>query len=192
MNPADLAVFDALFCSIAEEMGAALVRAATSTNIKERQDLSCALFDDTGRLIAQAAHIPVHLGAMPLSVQAVLERRPLERGDVVLLNDPWAGGTHLPDLTAVARAGRFIVANRAHHADVGGLAPGSLGLASDIHGEGLRIPPITLVKSGKMDTDLLEIFTANVRATRERREDLVAQVATLNLGIERLREAEGR
>jgi N-methylhydantoinase B len=192
MNAADLAVFDAFFRSVSEEMGAALVRAATSTNIKERQDLSCALFDDTGRLIAQAAHIPVHLGAMPLSVKAVLERQPLEPGDVVLLNDPWAGGTHLPDLTAVARAGRFIVANRAHHADVGGAAPGSLGLASDIHGEGLRIPPITLVKSGRMDSDLLEIFCANVRAPRERREDLVAQVATLNLGIERLREAEGR
>ena len=136
MNAADLAIFDALFGSVAEEMGAALERAATSTNIKERRDLSCAVFDATGNLIANAAHIPVHLGAMPLSVRAVLERRPPEPGDVVLLNDPWAGGTHLPDLTAVAHAGEFLVANRAHHADIGGAAPGSLGLARDIFGEG--------------------------------------------------------
>ena len=162
MNAADLAVFDALFCSIAEEMGVALERAATSTNIKERRDLSCALFDERGRLIAQAAHIPVHLGAMPLSVAAVLERRPPRPGDVVLLNDPWAGGTHLPDLTAVARAGRFLVANRAHHADVGGAAPGSLGLATDIFGEGLRIPPVRIVKEGVLDEDLLDLFCANV------------------------------
>jgi len=192
MNAADLAVFDALFCSVAEEMGAALERAATSTNIKERRDLSCAVFDKTGRLIAQAAHIPVHLGAMSLSVKAVLERRPPDPGDVVLLNDPWAGGTHLPDLTAVARAGEFIVANRAHHADIGGAAPGSLGLAEDIFGEGLRIPPVKIVKAGEFDRDLLELFCANVRAPRERREDLVAQVQTLKRGIARLAEAEAR
>ncbi|MHC4971495.1 MAG: hydantoinase B/oxoprolinase family protein [Planctomycetota bacterium] len=192
MNPADLAVFDALFASIAEEMGAALERAATSTNIKERRDLSCAVFDESGRLIAQAAHIPVHLGAMPLSVRAVLERRPPQLGDVVLLNDPWAGGTHLPDLTAVAASGPFLVANRAHHADVGGAAPGSLGLATDIHGEGLRIPPVRIIKQGRMDLDLLDLFCANVRAPRERREDLIAQVATLKRGIVRLEEAAER
>ena len=192
MNAADLAIFDALFCSVAEEMGAALERAATSTNIKERRDLSCAVFDRTGRLIAQAAHIPVHLGAMPLSVRAVLERRPPDPGDVVLLNDPWAGGTHLPDLTAVARAGEFIVANRAHHADIGGSAPGSLGLAEDIFGEGLRIPPVKIVKAGEFDRDLLELFCANVRTPQERREDLVAQVQTLKLGIARLAEAQAR
>ena len=192
MNAADLAVFDALFCSIAEEMGAALERAATSTNIKERRDLSCALFDATGNLIANAAHIPVHLGAMPLSVRAVLERRPPEPGDVVLLNDPWAGGTHLPDLTAVAHAGEFLVANRAHHADIGGAAPGSLGLARDIFGEGLRIPPIKIVRDGEFDEDLLDLFCANVRGPNERREDLVAQVATLRRGIARLEEAQER
>jgi N-methylhydantoinase B len=192
VNAADLAVFDALFASIAEEMGAALERAATSTNIKERRDLSCAIFDDAGHLIAQAAHIPVHLGAMPLSVRAALERRPPRPGDVVLLNDPWCGGTHLPDLTAVAPAGRFLVANRAHHADVGGIAPGSLGLARDIHGEGLRIPPVRIVKEGVLDEDLLDLFCANVRAPRERREDLVAQVATLRRGIARLEEAAAR
>jgi N-methylhydantoinase B len=192
VNAADLAVFDALFASIAEEMGAALERAATSTNIKERRDLSCAIFDEAGHLIAQAAHIPVHLGAMPLSVRAALDRRPLRPGDVVLLNDPWCGGTHLPDLTAVAPAGRFLVANRAHHADVGGVAPGSLGLARDIHGEGLRIPPVRIVKEGVLDEDLLDLFCANVRAPRERREDLVAQVATLRRGIARLEEAAAR
>jgi len=192
MDAADLAVFDALFSSIAEEMGAALERAATSTNIKERKDLSCAVFDDVGRLIAQAAHIPVHLGAMPLSVRAAIEHRPLREGDVVLLNDPWCGGTHLPDLTAVAHAGRFLVANRAHHADVGGAAPGSLGLARDIFGEGLRIPPVRIVKQGTLDEDLLDLFCANVRAPKERREDLVAQVATLRRGIVRLEEAARR
>ncbi len=192
MNAADLAVFDALFSSVAEEMGALLERAATSVNIKERRDLSCAVFDGFGSLVAQAAHIPVHLGAMPLSVRAALERRPPEEGDVVLLNDPWCGGTHLPDLTAVARAGRFLVANRAHHADVGGASPGSLGLARDIHGEGLRIPPVRIVKGGAIDRDLLDLFCANVRNPSERREDLVAQVETLRLGARRLAEIEAR
>ena len=192
MSASDLAVFDALFRSIAEEMGAALERAATSVNIKERRDLSCALFDASGNLIAQAAHIPVHLGAMPLSVRAVLEKRPLRQGDVVLLNDPWAGGTHLPDLTAVAAAGSFIVANRAHHADVGGAAAGSLGLARDIHAEGLRIPPVRIVRGGLFDADLLDLFCANVRAPKERRDDLIAQVATLKRGRVRLEEAEAR
>jgi N-methylhydantoinase B len=192
MSPADLAVFDALFSSVAEEMGAALERSATSVNIKERRDLSCAVFDGEGRLVAQAAHIPVHLGAMPLSVRAALERRPPGDGDVVLLNDPWRGGTHLPDLTAVARAGRFLVANRAHHADVGGASPGSLGLARDIHGEGLRIPPVRIVRAGRLDEDLLDLFCANVRAPAERREDLVAQVETLKLGARRLAEIEAR
>jgi len=192
VNAADLAVFDALFASVAEEMGAALERAATSVNIKERRDLSCALFDGDGRLLAQAAHIPVHLGAMPLSVQAVLAHRPPGPGDVVLLNDPWCGGTHLPDLTAVARAGPFLVANRAHHADVGGYAPGSLGLARDIHGEGLRVPPVRIVKDGELDEDLLDLFRANVREPRERAQDLVAQVATLRLGIRRLDEIAAR
>ncbi|MHC4940162.1 MAG: hydantoinase B/oxoprolinase family protein [Planctomycetota bacterium] len=186
MNAADLAVYDAFFGGVAEEMGEALVRAATSVNIKERRDLSCAVFDERGRLVAQAAHIPVHLGAMPLSVAAALERCPPEEGDVVILNDPWAGGTHLPDITAIARAGRFLVANRAHHADVGGAAPGSLGLARDIHGEGLRIPPVKLVKAGEVDEDLMTLFCANVRAPKERRQDLLAQVATLRRGIERL------
>lgn len=191
MNAADLAVHDAFFGGVAEEMGEALVRAATSVNIKERRDLSCAVFDGEGRLVAQAAHIPVHLGAMPLSVRAALERCPPGRGDVVILNDPWAGGTHLPDITAIARAGEFLVANRAHHADVGGAAPGSLGLASDIHGEGLRIPPVRLVRGGEIDEDLMALFCANVRAPRERRCDLLAQVATLRRGQERLAARDG-
>jgi len=190
--PADLAVFDALFASVAEEMGAALARAASSTNIKERRDLSCAVFDAEGRLVAQAAHIPVHLGAMPMSVQAALEHRPPGPGDVVLLNDPWRGGTHLPDLTAVARDGPFVVANRAHHADVGGAAPGSLGLARDIFGEGVRVPPVRIVKGGELDEDLVALFLANVRAPRERREDLVAQVQTLRRGLTRLKEGAAR
>jgi len=192
VNAADLAVFDALFASVAEEMGLALERAASSTNIKERRDLSCAVFDERARLIAQAAHIPVHLGAMPYSVAAALAAGPLGPGDVVLLNDPWAGGTHLPDLTAVAVGDGFVVANRAHHADIGGAAPGSLGLAHDIHGEGLRIPPVKIMKAGAFDNDLLKMFLANVRAPGERREDLEAQVATLSRGIVRLDELVAR
>ena len=192
MNAADLSVYDALFSGIAEEMGEALARAATSVNIKERRDLSCAIFDGDGHLVAQAAHIPVHLGAMALSVRAALASGPLADGDVVLLNDPWQGGTHLPDLTCVTRAGAFLVANRAHHADVGGAAPGSLGQARDIHGEGLRIPPVRIVKAGAFDEELLALFCANVRAPEERRQDLEAQVATLQRGIERIAEAEAK
>ncbi|MEM8885320.1 MAG: hydantoinase B/oxoprolinase family protein [Planctomycetota bacterium] len=189
MNAADLAVYDAFFGGVAEEMGEALMRAATSVNIKERRDLSCALFDGEGRLVAQAAHIPVHLGAMPLSVRAALERCPPGDGDVVVLNDPWAGGTHLPDITAIARAGSFLVANRAHHADVGGAAPGSLGLARDIHGEGLRIPPVRLVRGGEVDEEMMALLVANMRGPAERRQDLLAQVATLRRGIQRLADA---
>ena len=187
-----LEVFNHRLSAIAEEMGAVLCRAAFSVNIKERRDYSCALFDAQGEMVAQAAHIPVHLGSAPQSVRAATERHDLEPGDVVILNDPFAGGTHLPDITVVApvyigcsRIG--YTANRAHHADVGGMSPGSMPLAREIYQEGLRLPPVKIVRAGEVDDDLLAVFLANVRVGEERRGDLLAQLAALRVGSERLR-----
>ena len=148
MNAIEIEIHRHLFASIAEEMGAALMRSAFSPNIKERRDYSCAIFDASGEMVAQAAHIPVHLGSAPLSVRAAIDAFPaLSPGQHVLLNDPYAGGTHLPDLTLVTPVHdadgviRFYVANRAHHADVGGISPGSLPLSRHIDDEGFRIQP---------------------------------------------------
>jgi 5-oxoprolinase (ATP-hydrolysing) len=206
---------------IAEETGAALRRTASSPNIKERADCSTALFDADGRLVAQAEHIPVHLGAMPASVAAALERfAPLAPGDQVLVSDPYAGGTHLPDWTLVApvhqpaaapgrpddggddaggaaggRPGRLLgyVATRAHQSDVGGAAPGSMPAgATDVLAEGLRIPPVRLVRDGALDPDLLAMLLANTRTPDERRGDLRAQVGANALGARRLVELAER
>jgi len=188
-----LEVFNHRLSAIAEEMGVALCRSAFSPNIKERRDYSCAVFDASGALAAQAAHIPVHLGSTPLSVRAAIARQPLAPGDVVILNDPYAGGTHLPDVTAVAAVhvgGRRVgfVANRAHHADIGGMTPGSMPLASEIYQEGFRLPPVCLVRGGHIAADVLDLFLANTRVADERRGDLLAQVAALRLGAARLAE----
>jgi N-methylhydantoinase B len=190
-----LEVFNHRLSAIAEEMGVTLCRSAFSPNIKERRDYSCALFDARGEMAAQAAHIPVHLGSTPLSVKAAIAAVPMGPGDVVMLNDPYAGGTHLPDVTVVApvflggEARAFgYVANRAHHADIGGSTPGSMPLATEIYQEGLRLPPVHLVVRGKMQRDILELFIANTRVGDERRGDLLAQVAALTLGQRRLRE----
>src|SRR5262245_61172857 len=193
LDPIALEVFNHRLSAIAEEMGTALCRSAFSPNIKERRDYSCAVFDDRGALAAQAAHIPVHLGSTPLSVQAAIARQPMQPGDVVILNDPYAGGTHLPDLTAVAPVHvdtRLVgfVANRAHHADIGGMSPGSMPLASEIYQEGLRVPPVRLVRAGAIDADMLDVFLANTRVTEERRGDLLAQIAALQVGATRLSE----
>jgi N-methylhydantoinase B len=191
-----LALYQSLFAACAEEMGATLMRTAHSPNIKERLDHSCAIFDHRGRLVAQAAHIPVHLGSLPRAVEAAIAAGPLAPGDVVLLNDPYAGGTHLPDLTLVSpvflgRAGRdaapdFIVASRAHHADVGGAAPGSMPIAREIYEEGLRLPPVFLVREGRLQGDLLRLVLANVRTPDERRADLAAQLGAQATGERRL------
>jgi len=156
VDPVDLEVFRNRCAAIAEEMGAALGRSALSTNIKERRDFSCAVFDAQGRMVAQAAHIPVHLGAMPRSVEAALARGALAPGDVVALNDPYLGGTHLPDITTVAPVyadGVLIgyTATRAHHADVGGMTPGSMPMSREVYQEGLIIPPTLLVRGGIPD-----------------------------------------
>lgn len=188
----DLAVIQFVFASIPEEMGAALARTAFSPNIKERKDFSCALFDAGGRLLSQAAHIPVHLGAMPRSVEAVLAAFPnLRRGDVVMLNDPFQGGSHLPDITLVSPlftdqgALSGYAATRAHHADVGGMTPGSLPHSTSIYQEGLRIPPVRMVREGEADGDLLRILCANSRNPEERRGDLRAQLQAHHIAEER-------
>src|SRR5512139_3095116 len=161
-DPIRLEIYKHLFAAIAEEMGTVLRKASYSPNIKERRDFSCAVFDARGRMIAQAAHIPVHLGSMPLSVEAAVQRfaDDLHPGDVIVLNDPFRGGTHLPDITMVtpvfmppAEVVIGYVASRAHHADVGGMSPGSMPLAREIYQEGLILPPVKLVHDGKMDED---------------------------------------
>ncbi len=220
-----LEVYRHLFTALAEEMGASLRRASFSPNIKERRDYSCALFDARGVAVAMGDHMPVHLGAMPMSVDAALkEMGSLGPGDVVILNDPFRGGTHLPDITLVAgvfaqgpgtprdthvREGappqdpangsthhpglspdRLLgyVASRAHHADVGGMSPGSMPLAREIYQEGLRIPPVRLYRAAVRNEDLWRTILANVRTPVERAGDLDAQLAALHTGQARLLE----
>jgi N-methylhydantoinase B len=201
IDAAELEIFKNLFHSVAEEMGAALRRSAFSPNIKERRDYSCAVFDGKGRVAAMGDHMPVHLGSMPMSVAAALEALELAPGDIAMLNDPYAGGTHLPDITLVMpvvppnktaanprrkRQPVFYVANRAHHSDIGGAQPGSMGLSEDIYQEGFRIPPVALVREGVVQRDVLALLLANVRTPAEREGDLMAQVAACRLGEHRL------
>jgi N-methylhydantoinase B len=210
-DPIELEIFKNLYHSIAEEMGAALRRTAFSPNIKERRDYSCAVFDGSGQVIAMGDHMPVHLGSMPMSVQAAMDAGPMDSGDVVMLNDPFRGGTHLPDITLVApvyvaknstgprkrargleypgqKSPDFYVASRAHHADVGGAYPGSMGLCREIYQEGVRIPPVKLMSGGRMNRDVLAMLLNNVRTPAEREGDLGAQIAACHTGAERLRE----
>jgi N-methylhydantoinase B len=223
-DPITLEIYRALYTSVAEEMGIALRRTAFSPNIKERRDYSCAVFDCQGRVIAQGDHMPVHLGSMPMAVASALREIAPQPGDVLALNDPFAGGTHLPDVTLISgvfsesmgkgERGKgnenkgasspfptsplplspssavplFFVANRAHHADIGGATPGSMGMATDIYGEGLCIPPIRLVRSGELDEDVMRLILANVRSHAERRGDFQAQIGSLKTGAARLLE----
>jgi N-methylhydantoinase B len=197
-DPVTLEIFKHLFASVAEEMGVTLGRTAYSPNIKERLDFSCALFDGGGQLLAQAAHIPVHLGAMPASVRAAIAQcAPFAPGDVVVLNDPYLGGTHLPDVTMVSpvfaeQALAFYVASRAHHADVGGMAPGSMPLATEIYQEGLIIPPLKLHRAGERNEAVWRLILRNVRTPRERQGDLSAQLAAHEVGARRAREIVAR
>ena len=201
-DPVELEVFKHLFHAIAEEMGAALRRTAFSPNIKERRDYSCAVFNGDGDVLAMGDHMPVHLGSMPMSVAAAITELDLTAGDVAMLNDPFRGGTHLPDITVVApvfvgNAGKrkrtksrpdFYVAARAHHADVGGTYAGSMGPCRDIYQEGLRIPPVKLVSAGEVDRDVLALLLNNVRTPDEREGDLRAQLAACHTGATRLQE----
>jgi N-methylhydantoinase B len=217
-DPITLEIYRALYTSVAEEMGVTLRRTSFSPNIKERRDYSCAVFDSAGRVIAQGDHMPVHLGSMPMAVAAALREVTIEPGDVVAVNDPFAGGTHLPDVTLIMgvfaeqesgvrsrwpgkRKNRlpapgsrplFFVANRAHHADIGGATPGSMGLATDVYGEGVRIPPIRIVRGGETCEDVMKLILNNVRSSDERRADFAAQIGSLKTGEMRLLEIVAR
>ncbi len=212
-DPIELEVFKNLYHSIAEEMGAALRRTSFSPNIKERRDYSCAVFDNQGQVIAMGDHMPVHLGSMPMSVAAAIRECSLEPGDVVMLNDPFRGGTHLPDITLVmpayvaktrrqsfpatsdqrlATVPDFYVASRAHHSDVGGTYPGSMGPCREIYQEGFRIPPVKIMRGGRIVPDVLALLLNNVRTPEEREGDLGAQIAACQTGAQRLKEVCSR
>ena len=195
VDPVELAIFQSAFHSIAEEMGAALRRTAFSPNIKERRDYSCALFDAAGEVIAMGDHMPVHLGSMPMSVRTAIDALRLEKGDIAVLNDPYAGGTHLPDVTMVmpvfVKGGQgpaFYVSSRAHHADVGGMHAGSMGLCREIYQEGLRIPPVRIARRGRLEPEMLSLILHNVRTPAEREGDLTAQIGACRIGAQRLAE----
>ena len=199
-DPLELTVMANAFAMIAEEMGTVLVRGSLSPNIRERRDASSALFDADAEMVAQAAHIPVHLGAMPESVAAVRACGP-KPGDVFILNDPYTGGSHLPDLTVVQAIGlgKTVVgysAVRAHHADVGGMSPGSMPQgATELVQEGIILPPTRLKREGVLDHEVLNLILANVRTPEERRGDLRAQIAACDAGASgwlALIEREGR
>jgi N-methylhydantoinase B len=193
----EVEVFNKLFSSIAEEMGIILGRSSFSSNIKERRDFSCAIFDTRGDLVAQAAHIPVHLGAMPMTLSSVLTEMKLRPGDMVITNDPYKGGSHLPDITLIepvftssldntSTPPMFYVVNRAHHADVGGKNPGSMGLASCLKDEGFVISPTLLYALGNYNKNFIDEFLHNVRNPEERLGDLRAQIASLSRGNVRI------
>ena len=193
VDPISLEVIKNLLISIADEMGVTLQRTSYSPNIKERKDFSCAVFDKSGQMVAQAAHQPVHLGAMPASVEAALQKfgSNIALNDIIILNDPYMGGTHLPDITMLAPV--FIkksligyVANRGHHADVGGMTPGSLPLSTELYQEGLIIPPIKLSNNESINTEILDLICRNSRTPDERRGDLSAQIASIKIGARRL------
>ena len=193
LDPVTLSVLASALAGVAEEMGAVLIRGAYSSNIKERRDCSTALFDERGRMVAQAEHIPVHLGAMPEAVAAVMRRDP-RPGDVFAINDPYSGGTHLPDITLVSPISYendilgFAV-TRAHHSDVGGMRPGSMPSDSrEVYQEGIIIPPVRLVQGGEYVQDVLDLLLANVRTPAIRRGDLRAQIAANNIAEERIDE----
>jgi N-methylhydantoinase B len=193
LDPVTLSVLASALVGIAEEMGAVLIRGSYSSNIKERRDCSTALFDAKGLMVAQAEHIPVHLGAMPGAVAAIMDRDP-EPGDVFAINDPYSGGTHLPDITLVSpvvHEGEIIgyAVTRAHHSDVGGMRPGSMPSDSrEIFQEGIIIPPVRLVRDGVYVADVMDLILANVRTAGLRRGDLRAQIAANNIAAERLDE----
>tara|TARA_A100001037_G_scaffold303487_1_gene337629 strand:- start:9299 stop:10903 length:1605 start_codon:yes stop_codon:yes gene_type:complete len=195
LDPILLEIFKNLFLSTAEEMGVSLCKSSFSPNIKERRDYSCAIFDKNAKMVSQAAHLPAHLGSMPMSVEHVIETMNLDPGDMVVLNDPFHGGNHLPDLTMISpifikRNRRFslqyFVANRAHHADIGGIAPGSMSLTKEIFQDGLVIPPVKIVRKGIIQEDLLSIVLSNVRTPEERKGDVLAQISANLVGQRRI------
>ena len=192
MNSIALSLLAEQLEGIAQEMGGALARSAFSPNIRVRRDFSCTLFSERAELLAQAAHIPVHLGSMPAHVRQLVESRKLSPGELYLGNDPYDGGTHLPDLTLLRPVFEHnvclgIAAVRAHHADVGGPVPGSMSSQRDVHGEGLRLPLVRLAQNERWDEEISAILWANMRNPAERQGDLLAQQAACLVGEEGLR-----
>lgn len=190
---ARLSVWNALFASVADEMGITLGRAGHSPNIRERRDYSCAVFDASGEMVAQAAHIPVHLGAMPEAIRSVQGLAPWQPGDIAIVNDPYLGGTHLPDISLVAPVfweGEVVafVSNRAHHADIGGMTAGSMPAATELYQEGLIIPPLRLYDAGRLNEALMALILRNVRTPDERRGDFDAQMGAIRTGARRLQQ----
>ena len=190
-DAARLAVWNALLASVADEMGIALGLTGHSPNIRERRDYSCAVFDARGEMVAQAAHIPVHLGAMPEAIRAVQRLAPWFEGDIAIVNDPYLGGTHLPDVSLVAPvfwAGEVVafVSNRAHHADIGGMSPGSMPVARELIQEGVIIPPLKLYAGGTRNEGLFALILRNTRTPHERAGDFDAQFAAIRTGERRL------
>ena len=195
-DPIKLEIFKNKFSAVAEEMGVTLNRTAFSPNIKERRDYSCAIFNASGDMLTQAVHIPVHLGSMPMSVKAAIKDIQMDPGDMIILNDPFKGGTHLPDVTIVAPVFTkehgehplFYIANRAHHADIGGMSAGSMPLSRTIYQEGLIIPALKIIKANRIDDGLMNLILSNVRTRIERQGDFAAQFMANQTGIRRINE----
>ncbi|HHH36193.1 MAG TPA: hydantoinase B/oxoprolinase family protein, partial [Gammaproteobacteria bacterium] len=196
MNPVELGIFASRITAVCDEMGAVLQRAAFSPNIKDRLDFSCAVFDANGGLCAQAAHIPVHLGSMAYAMQDLVGCMEWRPGDMVIVNDPYLGGTHLPDVTLIApvyveNALVGFVANRAHHADIGAATPGSMPLSTRLEEEGVIIPPSHLLREGRLDQALLDSIVGRARGAAPARGDFAAQISANRCGVQRLRALAG-
>ena len=193
MNAIELNIFASRLDAVCDEMGAVLQRAAFSPNIRDRLDFSCAVFDAQGELSAQAAHIPVHLGSMAYAMHDIVAGFEWRDGDMVIVNDPYLGGTHLPDVTLIApifhedNLGGF-VANRAHHADIGGETPGSMPLSSRLEEEGLIISPTRLIEAGNVNDAVMTRITAAIRSGDAGRGDFAAQISANRNGLQRIGE----
>jgi len=191
VGPVELSIFSSRMEAVCDEMGAVLRNAAFSPNIRDRLDFSCAVFDDQGELCAQAAHIPVHLGSMAFAMGDIVERLEWLPGDMVILNDPYLGGTHLPDITLIAplfvdnELAAFVV-NRAHHADIGADVPGSMPVSSSLDEEGQVIEPMYLMRQGVLDQSILDAIVGMTRNPNESRGDFAAQISAGRNGLERL------
>ena len=186
LNPVELGLFASRLAAVCDEMGAVLQRSAFSPNIKDRLDFSCAVFDAQGGLCAQAAHIPVHLGSMAYAMASIIDACDWQAGDMVVVNDPYLGGTHLPDVTVIAplfEKGQLVafVANRAHHANIGAASPGSMPISSSLDGEGIVIPPTHLIKGGVLEASFMSQLKADIDEG-----DFVAQISANRIGVERL------
>lgn len=191
MNAIERSLFSSRIQAICDEMGAVLLQSSISPNIKDRLDFSCAIFDPTGQLCAQAAHIPVHLGSMAYAMQSIVDAVDWCEGDSIILNDPYLGGTHLPDITVIEPVFSDsvllgFVANRAHHADIGASQPGSMPLSHTLQEEGLIIPPTKIVATGKLNQEFLQALTDTLNSADDALPDILAQLSANHAGRDRL------